>query len=51
MVPVRVRVIWSSRKFRIAALALGVLILLIGLAAGTDMLDWRLVPNTTPNRY
>jgi hypothetical protein len=50
MVPMRVRFVWSPRKFRIAAIVLCVLIL-VGLALATDWFDWRLVPNPTPNRY
>lgn len=38
------------RKPYIAALVLGVL-LLIGILLATDLFDWRLVPNPTPNRY
>ncbi|HXD90626.1 MAG TPA: hypothetical protein VNU00_06160 [Candidatus Binataceae bacterium] len=38
--------------WKIAALVLGVLILIgLGLLVATDWLDWRLVPNATPNRY
>ena len=41
-----------SRKSFIITLAVGVLILVVGLlAVATDLWDWRLVPNPTPNRY
>jgi hypothetical protein len=53
MVPMRVRVpTIIFRKSFITTLAIGVLIVVLGvLAVTTDMLDWRLVPNPTPNRY
>jgi hypothetical protein len=42
----RVRAVWSSRNFRLAALlVLGVLALVGLLAVATDVFDWRLVPN------